>query len=97
MNCKSCTCGNVVLKNLCKPCLSDYRYNTYRRYLEKKQAIAGAAISSESKRWSKESMKLLRNKIKTEINKSITAKEVMGLYQVTESLAYKVIREVRNG
>jgi len=47
MTCKSCGKDEIYYRKLCKVCTGDYRYNMYRRWLEKKQTALGLTISDQ--------------------------------------------------
>jgi len=97
MSCKSCFKSEVESKGLCSICLADYRYSVYRRNLEKRQRESGRPVSSEGKRWKKSAMKELKEKIKKELVPGVKASQIVERYQVTLTMAYKILREVTNG
>lgn len=100
MICKSCGSRENILKNLCDKCLSDYRYNQYRKSLLRSQELSNRPLSREGGRWNKKQVKLIKARLEEYITrlysngKTFTRREIQEDSGASEGIVHYVLNKM---
>lgn len=84
---------------ICRECMRDYRYNSYRRYITRQQKKAGKPLSGYGSRWNKEEMRVKREEIIKLLlggsHKEIRVSNIKELFEVGQTFANKILQQLQ--